>query len=115
MERTAKKKTSNGKFDPSKRYQWDEQDEFTVTGAEIDAWNRAINVMVANPEFQQFLHVQKAAIAMQNFLKESVEQGVIKEAAAPASVEAAPDLKVVKEDETPQNGQEEVSEGALAD
>lgn len=117
MDRAAKKKTSNGKFDPAKRYAWEEQDEFTVTGAEIDAWNRAINVMIAAPEFQQFLHVQKAAITMQNFLKESVEQGVIKEAPTepapqtnmqavrPEPKEAAPEMPVA----------EEVNTGALAD
>ena len=114
MDRAAKRKTSNGKFDPAKRYAWEEQDEFTVTGAEIDAWNRAINVMIAAPEFQQFLHVQKAAITMQNFLKESVEQGVIKEAITEPSQNAG--MQAVKDEpKAIVQEVEEVNTGALAD
>lgn len=67
------------KYDPSKNYTWDAQDIFTVTGAEIDIWNKAMAVYVNTPEFQRYLVLQKAASVMQAFIQESVEQSLIKE------------------------------------
>ena len=116
MERAAKK-ANTSKFDPSKRYEWDEQDQFSITGREIDSLNRAINAQISTPEFQRMLLVQQAAITMQNFLKECVEQGVIKEAvvkADPSGMKAVTDVPVAEEPS--KNGQEEKeSTGAMVD
>lgn len=67
------------KYDPSKSYEWAPEDLFTVSGLEIDAWNKALAVMASTPEFQRFLHVQRAAVLMQDFIKQGVEQDLIKE------------------------------------
>lgn len=77
------RKAKSTSFDPRKKYAWDTGDQFTVSGEEIDNWNRAINVLLATDDFQRFLVIQKAAITMQNFLKEAVEEGLIKEAHDP--------------------------------
>jgi len=68
-----------GKYDPRKDYQWNADDLFTVTGAEIDLWNKALASYVNTPEFQKFAVMQRAAIAMSDFIKQSVEQDLIKE------------------------------------
>lgn len=67
------------KYDPSKSYEWAPEDLFTVSGLEIDAWNKALVVMANSPEYQRFIQVQRGAVLMQEFIKESVEQSLIKE------------------------------------
>lgn len=67
------------KYDPTKNYTWEPDDVFTVSGAEIDIWNKAMSVYVNTPEFQRFLVLQRAAVSMQTFIEESVEQGLMKE------------------------------------
>ncbi len=67
------------KYDPSKSYEWAPEDLFTVSGAEIDAWYKGLTVMATTPEFQRFLHVQRAAMIMQDFIKQGVEQELIQE------------------------------------
>ena len=84
-------KTAVGKYDPTKNYVWNRDDIFSVTGAEIESWNNAIGVYVNTPEYQRFMQLQKAALLMQDFIKQSVEQGLIKE--------QTPDLTVVKKDD----------------
>lgn len=73
-------------FDPKKRYAWEPDDSFSVTGEEIDIWNKALGVYVNTPEYQKFLVLQRAIIMMNNFLKEAVEEGLIKEAPEPVPV-----------------------------
>lgn len=66
-------------YDPRKNYEWAEDDIFSVTGKEIDFWYKAMSAIVASDDYQRFLFIQRGAAAMQNFLKESVEQGLISE------------------------------------
>lgn len=66
-------------FDTKKNYGWNTDDLFTVTGAEIDIFNKAITAMMATPDFQRFLIVQRAGQTMLNFLKESYNSGLIYE------------------------------------
>jgi len=66
------------KWNPETRYEWNPEDLFTVSGAEIDSWNKALAVMVNTPEFQRFTTVQRAAILMNDFIKQGVEQDLIK-------------------------------------
>ncbi len=66
------------KFNPNTHYEWNPEDIFTVSGSEIDAWNKALAVMVNTPEFQRFTQIQRAAIMMNDFIKDGVEQGLIK-------------------------------------
>lgn len=93
---TRKAKASN--FDPRKKYEWDINDEFSVTGSEINIWNRAINTIMATDEYQRFLVVQSAAIAMQGFLKEAVEEGLIKEAGVKDDSNITREMKAVKQE-----------------
>lgn len=65
------------KYDPNQAYSWEPTDMFTVSGAEIDAWNKALAVMIQTPEYQRFTHVQRAAILMQDFIKQAAEQSLI--------------------------------------
>ena len=67
------------KFDPNKSYIWDSEDKFVVTGAEIDAWNKAIGAVSSSEEFQRFLVILNGARKMGNFIQEAVEKGLIKE------------------------------------
>ncbi len=83
------------KYDPSKSYEWAPEDLFTVSGLEIDAWNKALIQVVATPEFQRFLHIQRAAILMQDFIKQSVDQDLIKE-----KVEESKAEKIIEDDRT---------------
>lgn len=66
-------------YDPSLSYEWDPTDLFTVTGAEIDIWNKALMTQVNTVEFQRFAIMQAAAIKMNTFIKEAVEEGLIKQ------------------------------------
>lgn len=65
------------KFDPTKSYQWDPNDHFTISGAELDAWYKGLTVMAATQEFQRFVHLQRALIVMNDFIKDGVEQDLI--------------------------------------
>lgn len=67
------------KFDPTKSYQWDPNDHFTISGAELDAWYKGLTVMAATQEFQRFVHLQRALIVMNDFIKDAVEQDLVKE------------------------------------
>jgi hypothetical protein len=67
------------KYNPAKDYEWSPKDRFSVSGEEIDAWNKALTVLVADREYQKFLVIQRAAVLMQDFIKESVEQELMHE------------------------------------
>ena len=67
------------KFDPQKNYEWNVDDLFTVSGEEIDAWNKALVLTTQDPEFQKFVHIYRAKLLMEKFIKESVESGLIRE------------------------------------
>lgn len=71
------------KYDPNQAYSWEPTDLFTVSGAEIDAWNKALAVVIQTPEYQRFTHVQRAAILMQDFIKQAAEQDLILPVAKP--------------------------------
>ena len=87
------------KYDPSKSYEWAPEDLFTVSGLEIDAWNKALAVMAATPEFQRFLQVQRGAVLMQEFIKDSVEQDLIRERKEESKIQQ--ELEIIKVEDGP--------------
>lgn len=95
------------KFNPSQPYGWNPDDVFSVSGAEIDAWNKALAACVNTDEYQRFTLIQRAAILMNDFIKDGVEQGLIK----PIKKEKSEAKNEVVVEEVSENGLTESTNG----
>lgn len=70
-------------YDPSKIYNWKAEDQFTLTGLELEALSKAAiaySEKLNTPESQEAIRNYIAYQTIQGILRKYVEEGVIKEA-----------------------------------
>lgn len=67
------------KFNPQSNYQWQAEDQFSVSGLELDILHKAVSAIVNTPEAQRVLAAYDALKITSEVIKRNVENGVIKE------------------------------------
>lgn len=66
-------------YDPSKRYTWTPQDEFTLTGEQFGLILNALRGMINTPEAAKVLLAAQANDSLESVMAKAVEAGVVKE------------------------------------
>lgn len=64
------------KFDPSKKYQWDPNAGFVLSGNEFGLLINALRASLNTKEAQQILLLDKASEALESVFERAVESGV---------------------------------------
>ena len=67
------------KYDPQKKYRWNKDDEFVLTGNEFGTILNALRGILGSPEAQRIIALERANIAIEEVMGRSVELGVVKE------------------------------------
>jgi hypothetical protein len=71
--------TKTPKFDPNKKYTWNQDEVFTITGGEFGLLLNSLRAVVSTKEAQTILMASKAADLIEEVLIQNVEKGIIKE------------------------------------
>ncbi len=66
-------------FDINKNYTWQPDDEFVISGLELDTLYKATRAIISTPEAQMIFMAKQTFDIAQTILKEGVEEGIIKE------------------------------------
>ena len=66
-------------YDPSKQYQWKEDDKFELNGKQFGLILNAFRQYLSKPESQETILIIKAEAELTSLLKNGVESGEIKE------------------------------------
>lgn len=77
-------------FDPTKRYTWGPQDEFTLTGDQFGLILNAIRGVISTPEAARILVAAQASEVIDGIMAKAVEAGVVKEAPEEPEVRTLP-------------------------
>ena len=76
-----KPKAENSKtkqtFKPNANYEWDENQEFTILGSELNIILKSLQIAADTPEYKRNVSIFQALSVVSNVFKESVEQGLI--------------------------------------
>lgn len=84
------------KYDPNKKYGWEEDTVFELSGNEFGYILNTMRTVLATPEAQRILMLNEANNTVEDILKRNVETGNVK----PVDLQSPPDLhKVVEEAE----------------
>ena len=67
-------------YDPSKRYTWTPQDQFTLTGEQFGLILNSLRGVISTQEAARILLAAEANNALEQVLANAVESGVVKEA-----------------------------------
>jgi len=67
-------------FDPTKRYTWGPQDQFTLSGDQFGLILNALRGVISTPEASRILLAAEAANAVDGIMAKAVEDGIVKEA-----------------------------------
>ena len=67
------------KFDPNKKYTWNQDESFTLTGSEFGLLLNSLRAVVSTKEAQTIILASKAAELIEEVLIQSVEKGIVKE------------------------------------
>ena len=67
-------------YDPSKKYAWTPEDQFTLNGGEFGLILNALRSVLNTPEAARILIASQANDAVEKILAKAVETGVVKEA-----------------------------------
>lgn len=67
-------------FDPTKRYTWGPQDQFTLSGDQFGLILNALRGVISTPEASRILLAAEAANAIDGVMAKAVEDGIVKEA-----------------------------------
>jgi hypothetical protein len=67
------------KFDPNKKYTWNQDELFTLTGSEFGLLLNSLRAVVSTKEAQTIILASKAADLIEEVLIQNVEKGIIKE------------------------------------
>jgi len=71
--------TKTPKFDPNKKYTWNQDELFTITGGEFGLLLNSLRAVVSTKEAQTIILASKAAELIEEVLIQSVEKGIVKE------------------------------------
>lgn len=82
------------KYDPSKRYTWQKEDTFELSGEDFGMILNAFRGVLGTPEAARILLINEANKAIENTMAKAVEQGVVIEVAEEEEKKGS--LKVVK-------------------
>jgi len=69
-------KDQKPKFDPSKKYQWDPNAGFVISGNEFGLLLNALRASLSTKEAQQILLLDKASDALESVFERAVGDGV---------------------------------------
>ena len=67
-------------YDPSKKYSWTPDDNFTLSGSEFGLVLNALRAILNSQEAARILIANEANTVVENLLAKAVESGVVKEA-----------------------------------
>jgi len=67
------------KFDPTKRYTWNNDQQFAISGAEFGVILNALRAVMSTPEARALFMAAEAADHIEGILVRNVENGAIKE------------------------------------
>lgn len=67
-------------YDPSKRYTWTPNDQFTLTGEQFGLILNSLRGVISTQEAARILLAAEANNALEQVLANAVESGVVKEA-----------------------------------
>jgi len=67
-------------YDPSKKYQWTPETQFTISGGEFGIILNSLRAIVSTPEAARILTAAQAAQIVEAMLAKAVESGEVKEA-----------------------------------
>src|SRR5688572_13320527 len=70
-------------YDPNKRYQWQPNDQFIMSGEEFSLILNNVRAFLARPESQLVLKAQHAHYAIEEILARGVSLGFVKEMPEP--------------------------------
>jgi hypothetical protein len=73
-------------YDPSKRYSWNPEDKFVLTGNQFGLVLNALRALLNTEEAARILLANEANDAIEKALAEAVENDVVKEAPQPPSL-----------------------------
>jgi len=73
------KKSEGVPYDPNKRYQWQRDHIFSLTGEEYGQILHSLRLTLSSREAQVIMAAEKANIIIDNLLKKAVESGEAKE------------------------------------
>lgn len=68
------------KFDPTKKYIWNKDDNFQLSGSEFGVILNAFRALLTTPEAQAMFKAAQASDLVEQVLARAVESGVAKEA-----------------------------------
>lgn len=66
-------------YDPSKKYTWTPNDEFTLSGAEFGLILNSLRAIISTPEAARILLANEANEAIEKVLSRAVETDIVKE------------------------------------
>lgn len=67
-------------YEPEKSYQWNPDDVFPITGAQLDLINKVVVHHLQDPIIQKALGIVEAAKIVNSIIADGVAEGTIKEA-----------------------------------
>jgi len=67
------------KFDPQKKYKWNEDDKITLTGSQFGAFVNVVQALTQTELFQVVKAFDVLSSIMHDVVKENVESGLFKE------------------------------------
>lgn len=73
------KETQKAVFDPTKQYAWKPDDEFVISGMELQILFNTLITKTQDPEFIQHVNEYECLKIAQNLIQKGVEQGVVVE------------------------------------
>lgn len=82
-------------YDPFKKYIWDKDDKFELTGTEFALILNTIRGVLATPEAEKIILASKANVVIEEMMKKGVENGIMKEISSNAQLEK-PKMKISK-------------------
>ena len=68
------------KFDPTKKYIWNKDDQFALSGTEFGVILNAFRAILNTPEAQAMFQAAQASDLVEHVLAKAVESGIAKEA-----------------------------------
>lgn len=78
--KAALKKAADPVFDPQKSYQWQREDTFEISGAELHALNQLSAILMEDPAVQRILAIVDGRNILTSIIRRNVEAGAIQEA-----------------------------------
>ena len=66
-------------YDPSKKYSWDNNAKFELTGHQFGLWLNSVRAKVSSPEAGEFHLAFESSAVIESIMAEGVKSGVIVE------------------------------------